>query len=172
MQLFIKDAGQAQPPHDFQQRRKTIDPFGSNVHLKGHPLSLSNSRYSQIFQRMNSDEFIKKLLSISISSFYFNNVFSQLAFPIVVASIIPAMIPDGPRNMPNVASVLIRLGKNRLVNIFKSGAPVLSFGCGCRHCIYYFFILKSSSSSSSAPLSTHIWITCERTVFSWWDSIS
>jgi hypothetical protein len=53
MQLFIKDAGQAQPPHDFQLRRKTIDPFGSKVHLKDHPLSLSNnSRFSQIFQRM------------------------------------------------------------------------------------------------------------------------
>ena len=56
LQMVIKDARQTQPLHNFQQKRKVIDPFGSNVHLRGHPLSLSNnSRFSQNFQRMVSN---------------------------------------------------------------------------------------------------------------------
>ncbi|MEW5873488.1 MAG: hypothetical protein AB1894_29790, partial [Chloroflexota bacterium] len=42
--------------HHFQQKREIVDPFSGNVHLRGHPLSLSgNSLFSQIFQRMDSD---------------------------------------------------------------------------------------------------------------------
>ena len=53
MQMVVYDARQSQPLHDFHQKRKIIDPFHCYVHLRAHPLSLSNySRFIQIFQRM------------------------------------------------------------------------------------------------------------------------
>jgi hypothetical protein len=53
--MVIDDPGQTQPDHAFQQKRKIINSFGGYVQLRDHPLSLSNnSRFSQIFQRMDS----------------------------------------------------------------------------------------------------------------------
>jgi hypothetical protein len=44
--VWVKDRRQVQPLHHFQQKWKVVYSFCGNVHLRGHPLSLSaNSRF-------------------------------------------------------------------------------------------------------------------------------